>query len=304
MLQIILVILPVFLLIFVGQACRARRFPGEGFWAPAEQLTYYVLLPSLIVVTLAEADFAGLSVLPMALATAAAIVLMSALVLLLKPLLGTDGPGFTSVYQSVVRLNGYIGLSVAYGLYGETGLAASAVVVATYVPLVNAGATFMLARYGTAARPTVAGALGQVAANPLILACLAGGLLNLSGIGLPLVVGDMLQILGRAALPLGLLAVGAGLDLGAARAAKRAAALALALKLVVLPALTYGFALWFGAEGVALTVAVLFAALPVATSSYILARQLGGDAPLMANLCTLQTLVSMASLPLVLALLG
>ena len=314
MVQIVLVILPVFLLIFVGALCRWRAFPGDGFWAPAERLTYYLLLPCLIVVTLAEANFAGLAVWPMALAIAGAIVAMTALALAFRPLLGLDGPGFTSVYQSVVRLNAYIGLSVAFGLHGEAGLAVAAVAVGTFVPLVNVGSVAVLARYGAPATPSsvtagsagpgLGGALGQVAANPLILACLLGGLLNFADLGPPPVVGDMLRILGRAALPLGLLAVGAGLDLAAAREAKAVAALSSGLKLILLPAMTYVLARWFGADGVALFVGVLFTALPVATSSYILARQLGGDARLMANLCAVQTLLSMATLPLVLALVG
>ena len=303
MLEIVLVILPVFLLIFLGQVCRRRAFPGDGFWAPAETLTYYLLLPALIVLTLAEADFAGLAVWPMALAMAGAILLMTGLVAALRPVLRVDGPGFTSVYQSVVRLNGYIGLSVAFGLYGETGLAVASVAVATFVPLVNVGSTYMLARYGTAAQPDLGRVLRQVAANPLILACLLGGLFNLSGLGLPSVVGDMLRILSRAALPIGLLAVGAGLDLAAARHAKSVAAISSALKLIALPAMTYALARAFGADPVTLTVGVLFTALPVATSSFILARQLGGDTGLMANLCAVQTLLAMVSLPLVLVLL-
>jgi predicted permease len=302
MLQIILVILPVFLLIFLGHLCRRRAFPGEGFWAPAERLTYFLLFPALLVITLAEADFSELAVLPMALAVVAAVVLMTGLSLALKPVLGIDGPGFTSFYQGVVRLNTYIGLSVAFGLYGEVGLAASAVAAAALVPLVNVTSIYMLARYGTAAQPTLGGVLKRVAGNPLILACVVGGALNITGVGLPPVVGDLLKILSRAALPLGLLAVGAALDLRAIRQAKTAAALASGLKLIVLPAMAYGFALWFGATGVALSVAVIFTALPTATSAYILARQLGGDAPLMANLCTLQTLAAMASLPLALVI--
>ncbi len=304
MLQIVLVILPVFLLIFIGQVCRRRSFPGDGFWAPAEKLTYYLLLPALIVMTLAEADFHRLAVLPMALALAGAILLMTGLVVALRPLLGVDGPGFTSVYQSVVRLNAYIGLSVAFGLYGDRGLAIASVAVATFVPLVNVTSTFMLARYGTSAQPSLGGVLRQVAANPLILACLLGGLLNLAGLGPPPVLGDMLKILSRAALPLGLLAVGAGLDLAAARGAKSIAAISSGLKLIALPAMTYALARWLGADPVALSIGVLFAALPVATSSFILARQLGGDAALIANLCAVQTLLAMVSLPLALTLAG
>ncbi len=304
MLQIILVILPVFLLIFLGQVCRRRAFPGDGFWAPAERLTYFLLIPALLVITLAEADFSRLTVLPVALGTAAAILVMTGLALALRPWLGIDGPAFTSFYQGVVRLNTYVGLSVAFGLWGEAGLAASAVVLGAIVPLVNVTSIFILARYGTAAQPTVAGILRRVVTNPLILACLVGAFLNLAGIGPPPVIGDMLRILGRAALPLGLLAVGAALDLDAARQGKGVSGLASLLKLAGLPALAYGLGLAFGAEGVALSVGVLFAALPTATSAYILARQLGGDAGFMANLRTLQTLLALVSLPLVLVVTG
>lgn len=304
MLQIILVILPVFLLIFIGQVCRRRAFPGEGFWAPAEKLTYFLLFPALLVITLAEADFTHLTVLPAALGTSAAILVMTGLALAIRPWLGIDGPAFTSFYQGVVRLNTYVGLSVAFGLWGQAGLAASAVVLGVVVPLVNVTSIFILARFGTAAQPTALGILRQVMTNPLILACLVGAVLNLTGVGLPAVIGDMLRILSRAALPLGLLAVGAALDLEAARRGKRVSGLASALKLAGLPALAYGLCLAFGADGIALSVGVLFAAVPTATSAYILARQLGGDAGFMANLCTLQTLLALVSLPLVLVLLG
>lgn len=304
MLEIVLVILPVFLLIFLGQLCRRRAFPGDGFWAPAERLTYFVLFPALLVITLAEADFSELTVLPAALGTAAAMLIMTGLALALRPWLRVGGAAFTSFYQGVVRLNTYIGLSVAFGLWGEAGLAASAVVLGAIVPLVNITSIYVLARYGTAAHLSPAGVGRQIATNPLILAILLGAVLNLTGVGPPPVLGDTLRILGRAALPIGLLAVGAALDLEAARRGKAISGLASLLKLAALPALAYGLGAAFGAEGVALAVGVLFAAVPTATSAYILARQLGGDAAFMANLCTLQTLLALVTLPLVLALIG
>ncbi len=301
---VVAVILPVFLLIFVGWVCRRREFPGDHFWAPAERLTYFLLFPALIATTLAEADFSDLAILPMAAAIVLAILAMSALVLALRRAFGVDGPGLTSVYQGTVRMNTYIGLSVAYGVHGEEGLTAAALAVAAIVPLVNVTCTLMLARYGHGAQPTARGIARSFASNPLILACVVGGLLNLTGIGLPPVLGPMAQILGRAALPLGLLAVGAALDLKAARAAGGLVLQTSALKLVGLPLITWAFLQGFGVTGVAAFVAILFNALPTATSAYILARQLGGDATLMASLITLQTLVSMASLPLVLGLLA
>jgi hypothetical protein len=198
-------------------------------------------------------------------------------------------------------MNTYIGLALAAALYGETGLAAAAVAVAVIVPVVNILCVGSLARFGAGGRMTAPGTAAQLARNPLILACLVGLGLQWSGLGLPPVLAPMLDILGRAALALGLLAVGAGLDFTALKGAGRVAAATSALKLLALPGLTGLLCLAFGVGGVAAAVAVLFNGLPTATSAYILARQLGGDHRLMAGLITLQTALAIASLPLIIA---
>ncbi len=299
---ILLVVLPVFALILVGNVLRRRGFPGDDFWAPVERLVYWVLFPALLVTTLAEADFTRLAAGRMVVTIVTAILVMTAITLALRPILGVTGPTFTSVYQGTVRMNAYIGLSVALGVYGTEGLAAAALTVAAFVPLVNVLGVLILARYGSNAQPGLRRTVVMLARNPLIVACALGGSLNLTGIGLPPVIGPVLDILSRAALPLGLLAVGAALNLGAVR---RSVAIVLgtsALKLLGLPALA-ALGVWLvGLRGVEAFVALLFAALPTATSSYILARQLGGDAPLMANLVTVQTLASLLTLPVVLSL--
>jgi predicted permease len=300
MLPIIFAIAPVFLLIFLGYAIRARHLLADGFWEPAERLIYVVLFPALLVATLADAEFADLDIAPMAGALVAAIGAMVAVLLLLRPLLSLSGPAYTSVFQGVVRQNTYIGLAVAFAVFAEQGLDAAAVAVAVIVPLVNLLSVTVLARFGTGGQASWLGAARQVARNPLIIACAVGILLNVTGIGLPPVVGPLLEILGRAALPLGLMAVGAGLDLTAARTAGPPVAVAVGLRLIVLPAITM-LACWALDVGpVAAFVAILFNATPASPSSYILARLLGGDARLMAGIVTVQTALSLVTLPLVL----
>lgn len=303
MVHIPLVILPVFLLIFLGYLCRRFSFPGEGFWAPAEKLTYYFLLPALLTIILAEAEFVPTELLPMVFVVLGAVCAVAALCFLLRPVLGIDDPAFTSFFQAVVRLNSYTGLSIAYGLYGDSGLAVAAVAAGVLVPLGNVCSVIVLARYGTRARPTVLDILFQIVTNPLILGCVLGGLLNVTGVGSPPIIGDVLKILSRAALPLGLLAVGAALDFRGAWSARGNALAACAVKLVLLPLVTFLAALGLGISGPTLVIAVLVNGLPTASSSYILARLMGGDAPFMANLFGAQTLFSMATLPLALALL-
>lgn len=299
---VIAVILPVFLLIFLGFGLKRSGFLGEAFWEAAERLTYFLLLPALLLSTLAEAEFAGLGAGPMVLVIMAALLVMAMVLLALRPRLAPNGAAFTSVAQGSLRGNTYIGLAVAVGLFGARGLDAAAVAVAATVPLVNVLSVAALTRFA-GAQPDFAGMLRAMARNPLILACAIGLLLNLSGLGLPGVIDEMLVLLGRGALPLGLLAVGAGLNVAAMRKTGRSLAAGLTLRLAALPLLT-ALGCWIvGLSGMAAAVAVLFNALPTATSSYILARHLGGDAQLMAGLITAQTGLAMLTLPLWLILL-
>lgn len=300
MLSVALAVLPVFLLIFIGTLLFRSGWLGSGFWKDAEHLTYFALFPALIVGTLAKADLDWGEMFPMVLAIDGSIVVVTVVALVLRPLLRMGGPQTGAFVQGVVRMNTYLGLAVAFALFGQEGLAQAAVAVAAIVPLVNLLSVSVLVRWGESQREAGVGLLRLLATNPLILACVVGLGLNLSGIGLPPVVGPMLEILGRSALALGLLAVGAALDPGAVREGGRLLGVSLLLKLLLLPALTWLGCLLLGVEGVSLAVAVLFNGLPTATSAYILARQLGGDYRLMAAIITGQTAFSMLTIPLLL----
>ena len=299
--HILFAILPVFLVIAAGALAKRSGFPGAGFWVPAERLTYYLLFPALIVATLARAELGGLALGPMAAALVAGPLAVTPVLLALRPISGLSGPAFTSVFQGAIRFNTYIGLAVAFGLRGAEGVAAAAVAIAVLAIFGNLLSVTVLAAYSGASRPGPLAIVKQVIGNPLILAALLGMGLNGSGIGLPPVVEPTLEILARAALALGLLAVGAGLDFTTVRRQLGAIAFTSAVKLMVVPAITAAACWALGVSGLAAFTAVLFNALPAAPSAYILARQLGGDAELMAGILTAQIALAVVTLPLVLA---
>ena len=304
MLPFLLALAPVFLLIFIGHGLKRWRFFEDAFWVGAERLTYFVLFPALLVETLATAKVAAPIAGPMALAMIAGVLAVTVIQLVLRRAVPTDGPGFTSIYQGSVRPNTYVGLAVAAGAFGRPGVSLAAICVAATVPLVNLLSVAVLSRFAGASAAQARAVALAVASNPLILACALGIFLNLTGLGLPPVLDPLLAALGNASLPLGLLAVGAGLDLGAVRRAGIPVGLAAITKLLLLPGLT-GAALWLlGASGTAYQVALLYAALPCSASAYVLARQMRGDAALMAGIITVQTLAAILSIPLVLTLLG
>jgi malonate transporter len=293
---------PVFLLIALGRVLRARGFPGDAFWPAAERLVYYVLFPALLFLTCATSELTGFRVLPLAAALIGAILAISALALALRPWLGLDAAPFTSVFQGAIRTNTYVGLGTAGALYGAAGLAVLGIVILIVITTVNLLAVSALIHYGH--RPAGrAELIGAIARNPLILACLLGFALNALGIHLAGVPRDTLAILGQASLSLGLLCVGAGLELAHLGQNRAAAVTTCVLKLLLLPAATALACRLLRIEGLTEAVAVLFTATPISASSYVLARQLGGDAPLIAGLITLTTIAAALTMPLILALL-
>jgi len=217
--------------------------------------------------------------------------------LAIRPLLPITGAQFSSVFQAGIRWNGYVALGVISGLHGEEGVALSAVGFAVLVPINNLLSVLVLSRYaGT--KPAPFGRVARsVATNPLILATVAASVFVVTGATAPPTVADTLNLLGDATISLGLICVGAALDFSSMKSAKLAIGVGSALRLIAMPAVAAGMCAALGLGGTAFSIALICVAAPVATSAYILARQLEGDAVLMANIITLTTLLSLVTIP-------
>lgn len=288
---------PIFLLILLGAFLKWSRFPGENFWPGVEKLTYFVLLPSLLIHRLAFADISDAPFDGIALAIVVVLVLVSLGVFAVRHLTTRSGPAFTSVFQGAVRFNSYVGLAIANELYGETGFVLAAVTVAIMIPLSNllCVMSFSVVNHEHRFRWKAFGL--SVIQNPLIVACALGIILNITGIGLPGWSGVTLGILSAAALPLGLLAVGVAIDPSRIHGATKEIVTASVFRFFVVPGLMLMVSLWIGLPAGSQQILILFACLPTASSGYILARQLGGDTTLIANIITVQTLAAFAVMP-------
>lgn len=296
---------PVFLIIALGAVLRRVLLTDALHWAALEKLTYFVLFPALLVVSAVKADLSRVNVLALGGALIGAVILLSALILLLRrPLVSVlvaDGPAFTSLFQGAVRWNTYIVLAVAGGLYGAAGITIAAFALVAMIPLVNIIAVLVLAAYSGRHPPTFGYVIGQLGRNPYIWACAAGAVLNVTHLPVPGVLLEFGDILGRASLALGLLVVGGGLMLDRLARPRPIVFAALVLKLAVKPAIAIGLGLLCGLTGTELVVAAITAAVPSAPNGYVLARQMGGDAPLLAEILTLQIVGAAVTLPLVVA---
>ncbi|TAN60767.1 MAG: AEC family transporter [Magnetospirillum sp.] len=285
---------------------RSRRWVDDGFWLPAERATLYIFFPALLVTSLGRARLTGLPVAGiMVVEGLAVLALLVVGIVSARRLAGSpchlDGPGLTSLLQCAVRPNTYVGLAAAAGLWGSEGVARVAICTAMVVPLVNLVFVPIMLRWGSS-NPGRAfrwrTTLAPIATNPLIIACLIGIILNLSGLSLAGPAAAFLDILAGASLPLGLLAVGAGISLRTIKTAGAAVVAAVAAKMVVLPLLVLVMGRVAGLDGLTLTACVVYAALPAAPVSYAFARQMGGDAPLVATMLSAQTVAAAVIMPL------
>jgi predicted permease len=295
---------PVFLLIVVGFGLRRSLIRLDTQWHGLERLTYYVLFPALLLQSLVKADLGKVPVTGIGGALFLAMLAMSALCLALRPLLtrsGIDGPAFTSIFQGATRWQTYVALSVAGSLFGPTGLAVASVGMIAIIPMVNVFSVAVLAHYASPTRRSMREILATIVRNPLIWACVIGLALNVLHVPLPKLWHDAADALGQASLPIGLLVTGAGLHFEGLRRAGPAAALGVVLKLVLMPLLAIGLAEAFGVTGPSLVVVAICAAVPTSPSAYVLAKQMGGDAPLLAQIISLQTVLAALTMPIAIA---
>jgi malonate transporter len=293
-----LLLLPDFLLILLGYALCRYTALNRPIWEAAERLVYYLLFPVLLFNSIVRAPQPAGSMLNVAGAGLAVVLIGVALAYALGRLPGIDARAHASGAQVAFRFNSYVALALAERMGGAAGVATIALIVALAVPICNVAAVYPLARHGGH------GYWREIARNPLILSTLAGLMGNLLGLTFPDVVATTLQRIGLAALPLGLMSVGAGLRIGALRNAPRLAAALLAIRHLLLPAAALALVWFIPLSPVQRAVVVAFAAMPTASSCYVLAARLGGDASFVSGLVTVSTLLGMLSIPLALACLA
>lgn len=304
MLAIWLAIAPIFGLIVLGHLLRRADVPSDAFWESVDKLVYWVMLPALLFHKMSTSKIDPTVIGSYSIVILGSFVFAVCISLLTVRLANLPGPVASSVLQGGVRHNTFIALAVSESLYGAPGLELAVLASAMLIPVTNATIVpLMISLVPTqSSRGTLAAILRDIVRNPLIASVAIGVLVNAFwGTRIP-VLHDMTGLLGDAALPIVLLSIGASLKLRGLSASWMPISLTLCLKLVAFPAAIIVGCQALGLNETQTIVALLFGAVPTATSVYAFARQLGGDAPLMAAIVTIQTALSFITIPVSVAL--
>jgi malonate transporter and related proteins len=293
---------PDFSLILIGfLVCRFTAL-DRSVWGPIERVVYYLLFPVLLFHSIVRS--------PLDLGAASSLVfagwalclsgIAMAYVLPYLPWIGTriDRREHAAGAQVAFRFNTYIALALAERLLGAPGTVLIAVLIGVCVPLLNVAAVWPMARHAQR------GLLGELIRNPLILATVAGLAANLAGFTMPQWLTPTASRIGAAALAMGLMSAGAGLQLGRMKDAPVLSVGLLSIRHLWLPVVAWLLGHGMGLNDAQRTVLLIFSALPTASSCYVLAVRMGYDGAYAAGLVTLSTLLGMASLPFALGILN
>lgn len=292
MIATFLLILPDFLLMALGLILIRWRFLPAAFFTGAEKLVYYVLFPALLFSSMAKSQLSLQQISTLGLATALVIFIGAFLAFLAIPVLKPDRLKHASVAQCAYRFNSYLAFSIAGSLGGEIALSAMAVIAVVAIPLGNILAVSSLAQQDKS------NLLIPLIKNPLIISTLAGLTWNMAGLALPDPIAITLSRLGASALAIGLICVGASFSLHALQGAQRLISWMAVTKLLLCPLAALLINALMPLNVLEQQMLLLFASLPSASTTYVLAVRMGGDGKLVALTMSIITFLAAFSLPL------
>lgn len=289
---ILFILLPDIILVALGWFMLNKLKFNREFFAATEKMVYFIMFPALLFRSVLSSTLsintASTSLIACVLLAFCGLLLAS----LAKPILKVNNRAANSTQQCVYRFSTYIALSLGPSVGGTEGLAIMAVFIGFTVPLVNILAVRSLAsEHG-------GGFLKSIITNPLVIATVSALTLNLLGFQLPTVVDNTLLKLGQGSIPLGLICIGAALKLREGTENAPLVAWMTVSRLVMMPIFALIISLIMGFTTLQTQMFMIFAAIPTAPAAYVLAVRMGGDARLVANIISVQTLSCLLTLPI------
>jgi len=321
-LEIFLLISPVFILIILGNLLRRIGVPELSFWHASDKLIYWVLIPALLFHHVSQITLSSIMIANYAVVILSGLFVVTTLSFIAGKLFGYTPQIWTSLMQGAARHNAFIALAIAGSLFGNKGLALGAIFMVILIPIINIVIVSVMAstlnqEEGNNSRSSTFDVLFELIKNPFILAIAAGLVISFvdaertAGLVISfvdaeriIIIHDATGLLGSAALPIMLLSIGANIKIREISLAITPIIIANVLKLLIFPIVVFFVAKSVNLSLFETTVAVIFAAVPTAASSYSLAKQFGGETQLMTSIITIQVALSFITIPIILAFIA
>ncbi|MGL4226103.1 MAG: AEC family transporter [Rickettsia sp.] len=302
--------LPIFLITLLGSIIKNKWLTSEEFWRGIEKLSYFVLFPAMLFNYVSTADLSVASIIKLVVALIISTILVSLGLIVYQKKYTIDKVQFTSIFQGSIRYNSYIFFGMSSPLLGPSGLSIVAVISSYMIIFTNILSVMIFAYYipnksvTNTIKTSFVLMMKLIVRNPLIIASLVGFVFNYSNLELHLGLKKTLDSLSNAALAIGMLNVGAGLNFTIRPELLHNVMFTSFVKLVAFPLVSV-IVLWLmSIEGIDRSVGILYSCLPCASTAYVLSRQLDGDPDSMASIITFTTFFSVVTISIIMYVMG
>ncbi|MGQ0677968.1 MAG: AEC family transporter [Rhodospirillales bacterium] len=303
---------PVFAIVASGWLTGRVGLLGEASSEALNRFVYYVALPPLFFLVTAKAPMTDILHWPFIIAYGGGAIVTFALAVAVARIAFPDRLASVSLHglSSIFGNTGYMGIPLLLTAFGQPGMPPAIITAIINGSIVIGVATVLveldIGRGGGKSLAAVArDAMLAALKSPLVLAPFAGIALSVAGIGLPAAIDNFCTLVGSAASPCALFAIGLFLVGKPIAGDVREAAWICVLKLLAQPALTYVLAFHaLAMEPVWAKSAVILAALPVGTTLFVVAQKYGVYVRRATTAILLSTVLSVLTVSALLVALG
>ena len=288
---------PFLILLGIEFAAVRLKLADRPFMDRLNALNYKVFFPFLMFNNVYSAKPENMPSVKLMVTGVLSVSLLVVLLVILVPKLVRENPRRGVIIQGIFRSNFIIyGIPLTTYVFGTEKSSICGMMIMIMVSLFNVVAVIVLEmfREGGSIRPKQL--LLGIVKNPLLQGCLAGLVFYLLQIRLPSFIASPVSSLAGLATTLALVVLGANLKFDELKKNSRTISIVLAVRLVILPVVMLVFAYMIGLRGVELFLILMIFGTPVATSSYPMAQNMGGDGQLAGQLVFVSTVASLATI--------
>jgi predicted permease len=285
-------VLPMFLLIALGIVLRRLPFMRPQIADGINSLAFKVLLPALLFNNIYGGELSAVVRPRLIVYCLAGTVVIWLISILITHLAEKGKSKRGALIQGMYRSNFIIfGLPIVINLFGSDKVAVTSFMIAVIVPLFNLLAVITLEIY-SGRNTRIGSLLLDILKNPLIISSVIGFLFMMLQIPLPGFISVTIGNIAGTATPIALIILGAMLQPHKIKDNYSAIGIALAFRLLIAPLITIPLAVLLGFRGVELATILAIFASPTAVSSFVMAKQMGGDGDLAGQIVVFSTLFS------------
>lgn len=289
-------VLPFLIYIAFGYGVRVKGVVDEKFMLKLNKLIFQAFFPILMFNNLYKIEQGFTLNGRMVVLAVLSVLILEVILVITVPKFVSGNPQRGVVIQAIYRSNFVLfGIPLTASLFGEEGATMASMMVAIVIPIYNMTAVIILEMFhGEKTNPMVL--VKNVCTNPLILGAVVGFIFHVLNIRLPESVAGTVTQFANLTTPLALFVLGGTLHFSAIRGNLKYLVPAISIKLLVLPAIITGLAVAMKFSSMERFILFTMFATPVATASYSMAQNMGGDGELAGQFVVVSTTVSVITI--------